>query len=108
MTLVVTLSSASKDTFIEGEPGHTDHNKADDNELWTSPEIGKEHRTLLQFDLSALPASAIIQTATLELYLQSSSSTDVVEAHRLLRDWTEAEVTWEEFQDDGTLEHAGR
>ncbi|MGI9232620.1 MAG: DNRLRE domain-containing protein, partial [Woeseiaceae bacterium] len=86
-----------KDTYIEGDPGHTGHNKGNDNELRTSSLTGKEYRALLQFDLSGLPPTATIQSATLELYLNSATSADVVEAHRLLRDWTESGVTWDTY-----------
>ncbi|MGI9289136.1 MAG: DNRLRE domain-containing protein [Pseudomonadales bacterium] len=99
-TLILQPGAESKDTFIEGESGHTGHNKGNDNGLKTSSLIGKEYRTLLQFDLSALPASATVQTATLELYLQNFGSTDMVKAHRLVRDWTEDGATWDDY--DGT------
>lgn len=89
-----------KDTFIEGADAHTDHNKATDKKLLTSAEAGKEYRTLLQFDLSGLPPTAIIQSASLELTASGIKSPDVVEAHRLLRDWTEDGVTWNSH--DGT------
>ena len=94
MTGTLIPGPEGKDTFIEGDPGHTDHNKGGGNELWTSSLIGKEYRTLLQFDLSGLPNTATIQSAILELNLSSNASTDPVEAHVLLHDWTEDGVTW--------------
>ena len=93
---VLVPGAEGKDAWIEGESGHTNHNK-DDNELRTSSQIGNEYRTLLQFDLTALPSGAVVHTATLELYLQSFGSSDVVEAHVLLRDWTENGVTWNAY-----------
>ena len=89
-----------KDTFIQGETRRTNQNKGGDPELKTSAKIGKEKRTLLQFDLSGLPPTAKVLTATLDLYLQKLGSTDVVYAHVLLRDWTEDGVTWDSY--DGT------
>ena len=91
---ILIINAGGKDTFIEGDPGHTDHNKGGDNEFRTSSEIGKEYRALLQFDLSGLPPTATVLSANLEIYLNSHSSTDVVEAHRLLGNWTEGGVTW--------------
>ena len=98
--LILQPGAVGKDSFIEGEVGHTDHNKADHNDLRTSSEVGKEYRALVQFDLSAVPAGAQILGATLQLELNSFGETAVVEAHRLLRDWTELGVTWDNC--DGT------
>jgi len=97
MAGVLTIDAGGKDTFIEGDTGHTDHNKGSDAKLNTSSEVGKELRTLLHFDLSGLPPTATVQTATLELEVATHGSTDVVEAHRLLRDWTEDGVTWNDY-----------
>ncbi|MGI9203362.1 MAG: DNRLRE domain-containing protein, partial [Woeseiaceae bacterium] len=100
MTGILTIVAGGMDTFIEGASGHTHHNKGGDSELKISSEIGNEYRTLLQFDLSALPPSATVQAAILELDLKNHGSTDVVEAHRVLRNWTENGVTWNDH--DGT------
>ncbi len=94
-TLILQPGSEGKDGFIEGESGKTTLNNGNHDELKTSSLIGKEYRTLLQFDLAAVPATAMVQTATLELYLQSVGSADVVKAHRVLRDWDENRATWE-------------
>ncbi len=88
---------AGKDTYIPGTSGKTDVNYGDNWNLKTSSEIGSEYRTLLQFDLSAVPPTVSVQTATLELYLKNHGSTDVVEAHRVLRDWTEMGATWNDY-----------
>lgn len=99
-TLVLQPGAEGKDTYIEGESGDTSDNNGNDDELETSSEIGEECRALLQFDLSALPSAAVVQQATLALYLQSHGSTDTVVAHRLMRDWTEMGATWKKY--DGT------
>jgi hypothetical protein len=52
-----------------------------------------DYSSLLAFDFSALPADAVILTATLELY-QSSSAAQVVRARALTADWAENTVTW--------------
>jgi len=100
INLILQPGPEGKDSFIEGEAGKTNLNNGNHDELKTSSLIGKEYRTLLQFDLSALPASVVIQSAELELYLQSFGSVDVVEAHRLVSDWSENGVTWDTH--DGT------
>ena len=99
-TAVLQPDASGKDSFIESESGHTGHNKGNHDELWTSSEAIKEYRTLLQFDLSSVPTNVKILAATLEIELSSLGETAVVEAHRLLGDWTELGVTWDKF--DGT------
>lgn len=56
-----------------------------------------ESRALLRFDLGRLPASAIVVSATLELYLERSSgaSSSVIAPEAALASWDEAQVTWE-------------
>ncbi len=51
---------------------------------------------LLRFDVSSLPANAIIDSASLELYLESSSGLDPVGLgiYYVNDAWTEAGVTW--------------
>jgi hypothetical protein len=54
-------------------------------------------RTLVRFDLSscAIPATAQVSSATLELYLtQAPSTSRTHEASRVTTSWTEATVTW--------------
>jgi hypothetical protein len=44
-------------------------------------------RGLVKFDLSNLPAGAIVSAATLTLYYETVSSPDTIAAHRALRAW---------------------
>jgi hypothetical protein len=52
---------------------------------------GRPMRTLLRFDLAAIPTGAVVESATLELYLFESggSQTELVEAFPVTRDWVE-------------------
>ncbi len=102
VTLVLRPGAEGKDTFIEGENGHLDHNKGDDKDLRISSEIDKEDRALVHFDLSAVPSTARIRTATLELYLHALQFSDVVNAHRMQRDWAESAVTWNSYDGAGS------
>ena len=98
VTLTLQPGATGKDTFIEGDSGHTDHNKGGDNHLYSDSEADKQLRALLQFDLSVIPSTAHIQTATLELEVEKNDgSADTVEVHRLIRDWTEDGVTWDSY-----------
>ncbi len=51
------------------------------------------YQTLIHYDLSSLPANAVIVTATLELY-SPVSSTPNLRAYAALGAWTETGVTW--------------
>jgi len=51
------------------------------------------YQTLIQYDLSSLPANAVIVTATLELYAPISSTPNL-RAYAALGAWTETGVTW--------------
>ncbi len=62
-------------------------------------------RSLVQFNLTGIPAGATITAATLRLYLSKNtgSQADVVEAHRLTRSWVEGNsgknkgATWNRY-----------
>ena len=66
------LDSSGKDSFIEGENGHHDHNKGNDKDIRINSRTDKIDRGLLQFDISDLNKSVNIISATLELYLNDS------------------------------------
>lgn len=55
--------------------------------------LGAERRALLQFDLSAIPTDATIESATLEVTVSRTiSGTVSVRLHRLLAPWVEGTV----------------
>ncbi len=78
---------AVADTFLKQDK--TDENNGDDDELKLRAEVGKVQRALLQFDLSSIPANAIVTSAKLELYVTSDRSGVTVNVHRLTGDWQE-------------------
>lgn len=52
---------------------------------------GSARRSLLRFDLSAIPENAVIEQASISLFLSQTSSPDFdVSLHRLLSDWGES------------------
>jgi Tfp pilus assembly protein PilX len=85
------ILEASADTYLR--LSNVDDNYGVDTFLATDSETGggKPMRTLIRFDLSAIPSGAVVESATLELYLFSSSGsqTDVVEAFPLTQEWVE-------------------
>lgn len=66
-------------------------------DTWLNPD-GKNARSLVRFDLSAIPAGTSISQATLWLYLRSSydvtNTSRVMAAYRVASSWTEGDVTW--------------
>ncbi|MGE5602749.1 MAG: DNRLRE domain-containing protein [Nitrososphaerales archaeon] len=56
---------------------------------------GTEKAPTLRFDLSLLPSAAVVQTATLRLYVPATPLYDVrAQVQGLLRPWDEATATW--------------
>ncbi len=55
-----------------------------------------QQRSLLQFDLSAIPATSVIQSAQLSLY-RTNSGANTVTAYRLTRPWSEGTATWNNY-----------
>ena len=49
---------------------------------------------LIKFNLSSIPSSAIIESATLSLYLNSTSSNQDIKFYCVLQGWNESNVTW--------------
>ncbi|MFK7794527.1 MAG: LamG-like jellyroll fold domain-containing protein [Gammaproteobacteria bacterium] len=97
-TVILQPGNDGIDTFIEGQSTHTDHNKETDKNLKVDSEQDKMYRTLIQFDLSSVPSSVLIESAILELYLEKTEgANELIEAHAVTRAWNEAEVTWEDY-----------
>lgn len=88
--------TAVKDSYVNNSSAYTNTNYGTDASLRvgivTSP-IAATYRTLVAFDLSTLPADAVILTATLELSQTSGSGFDI-KAQALTSAWTETGVTW--------------
>jgi len=64
-------------------------------ETWVSSKTNDTTRSLLQFNMGAIPAGARILGATLSLERQSGTgSNQPVSAHRISNDWSESSVTW--------------
>jgi RHS repeat-associated protein len=92
----VTLS-ASADAFIDQASSTT--NFGTTNYLQTYPWTSSyTKRSLIQFDLSGIPAGATIISADLYLYNYGTSGyTRTLAVHRVTSSWTETGVTWNNF-----------
>jgi hypothetical protein len=84
------------DAFIG--PGEV-WNYGADPYLYTGAWRGFEKRSLLRFDLSSIPSSAEVQSATFTIDEDWVWSSNDVEAHVVLVGWDEATVTWATFGD---------
>ncbi|MEM7411296.1 MAG: LamG-like jellyroll fold domain-containing protein [Myxococcota bacterium] len=94
--VAVTLApSDGKDTFIEGQNGHLDHNKETDKALRINAQPDRKDRILIEFDFTGLPDPIHVVSAVLRLEASKHSSTDTVTVHRLRESWTEAGATWQ-------------
>ncbi len=53
-------------------------------------------KTLLKFNVSAIPANAIVDEATLQVYYagRSNGNSLTLGAHRVLADWTDSQANW--------------
>ena len=98
LPVTVTLG-ASQDSYInQGAPhqnfGHLPHLKV---KSWRNPAgKGKNEHSLVEFDITGIPAGASIQTATLQLYaiVVPPCCTRTYGAYRVAGSWGEASVTW--------------
>jgi len=96
----VTLISIADSCVVEGYPGF---NAGDTSDMWAgyddylTPD-GKIVRSLVQFDLSGIPAGRQIDSASLELYLVTSwdypSRSRAITTYRIGSDWAEIAATW--------------
>ncbi len=86
--------TAGKDS--EMYAAQPDTNRGSDNYLAVGGSGTNAHRSVIQFDLSSIPANATINSAILSLFVQGdySANARTIRAFRINRAWVEAEVTW--------------
>ena len=86
--------SASQDSYIREASYQQDRNYGSDEELVVNSYVDKDKRTLAQFDVSSIPSGAVIDSATLHLYMYDAPSNTPYnnrthEVHRLTNSWVE-------------------
>lgn len=57
----------------------------------------RTNRVLVKADLSWMPSTAVVQSATLSLRKAAGAGPDVLNAHRVTASWSEGSVTWNGF-----------
>lgn len=98
-------NDASKDTFINADYPNNPYDHVMQH-LWVGEQRFGEgpYRTLIQFDLGAMPEGVTIAWAALVLTVESAwhsnDAAGTFSAHRISRTWVAATVTWNNY--DGT------
>ncbi len=96
----LTVQPSAKDTNLREAFSTT--NYGSETGIATQGGTDQNIRGILEFDISSLPAGAIITFATLYLYYYEyvifNPSGKTIWAYKLSRtDWVEAEATWDEY-----------
>jgi hypothetical protein len=82
-----------------------DDRKGGDSEMRVKTEAGKLQRALTDFDLSAVPPGASIQSMTLWLWVKDLNGVPVdVHGHGVLESWNEPQVSWRYRDKDAEVE----
>ena len=93
-----TSQDAVVDTWLNEQQPTT--NYGSDTYLWVYDRSDRQARSILEFDISSIPADATITDAEFKLYYyytisSANASGKVLEVYKLDRvDWVEAEATW--------------
>ncbi len=71
--------------------------------------VARIYRTLIKFDLSSIPSNATITSATLSLTIELDRSSNArdFKLYRVLRDWVEAQATWNIWKTSNNWSTAG-
>ena len=85
-------SNVDQDTWIRS--ANPDQNNGTGNDLHVLFESGDSERALLRFDLSSIPATSTILSATAWFYVNQPHPEGSVDIHRITADWIENDATW--------------
>jgi len=88
-----TLINTNKDAFVRQTAPTTNYSNTAYLRAGRVLMPSEEYQVLAQFDISSLPANAVILTATLEMYTPVSS-TPSLRAYAALGAWSETTVNW--------------
>jgi hypothetical protein len=82
---------ASEDTHVDQATPNA--NFALDNRLRVKPAAGDQKRSLVRFDLSAIPPGYTVQSASASFYVRTNDNRPV-SLHRITAAWSENAATW--------------
>ncbi|MBU1914847.1 MAG: DNRLRE domain-containing protein [Candidatus Thermoplasmatota archaeon] len=91
-----------EDNYMDED--HKNTNYGDSNTLFLDSENGKELRALLRFDLTPVPAGAVVHDAVLWLYLKSGgrAETFAYNVYSVTKPWVEMESNWNFYSTGNT------
>ncbi len=91
--------SVDRDSWLkEGNPSE---NHGSDTELSAKSVGGEDMRAIYRFDLSAVPANAVISSAVVSLWVSGKDdSGNALDLHRVTANWTEPGVRWNNTASD--------
>ena len=89
--------SVDQDAWISSDD--TDENNGATADLHIRYESGNIEQPLVRFDLSALPANAQINSASVWFYIETGKEhpEGQISLHPITTDWIESDVTWDTF-----------
>lgn len=95
-TLTLQPNAASgQDSYLDSTPSNRNNNYGTATTMLLDSSGNTIQRPVIRFSLSALPANALIEDATLSLYMNAGVGNSFVsEVHYLTTAWTEGGVTW--------------
>jgi len=91
-TTPIITPTADADTWIEQNGSSNNHGT--ENYLMTRPDSSYRERSLIHFDLSAVPASSIVTCAELRVYEVDTNADQTIWVHQVTNSWNESEATW--------------
>ena len=86
------LQPSIADTYVN--QAATGNNYGTATTMYVQARTAQARRTLVQFDVSSVPAGSVVNSATLELYATAVTGGLTLNAHRITGTWTETGVTW--------------
>lgn len=106
-----TSQAASANTFIRVTAATTNYSGLDQIQVGEANDdpSGQVNRSLIKWDLSSIPATATVSSATLSLWLRSdySDNARTWRVFRVKRNWVEAEATWNVYSSGNSWGTAG-
>ncbi|MBD8498872.1 DNRLRE domain-containing protein [Paenibacillus arenosi] len=91
---VVQILSSVKDAFVRDRVPRLNYGQEQEMLVGKAAD-GEVFKSLIQFDMSTVPADQKITKATLKLFVdQSTLGTSAIQVQELLKDWAEDGVTW--------------
>ena len=97
--LTATGRLPSDDTYIDAAKPSNVYGTV--NRILVQADAGATQRGLLQFDLSDIPAGAVITGADLYLYGTNLSTSNVIFIYRVTSPWDETTATWQTWSAPG-------